>query len=526
MSTTRRRRIVSLAACTTLASLAVSVPPSSGADGPTTRTGRSTNVAPYVVPMTDGVRTASLFTVDDGVRAGDGHDLVGVPDGMGAIRGKTGVVVYNNHEFEADEGEVHAHGQTGSFVSKMLIDPATGVVKSNTDLVTRVAHYDYTTGAYGATPSAGFTPQFNRFCSGSLSDPGVLYDKATRTGFAQQVYFGNEENGDTGRDFAILANGYSVHVPELGLASIENTLVANTGNQHTTVVTTEDGRSGQLRIYTGTKKGYGAPAFRAGLRGGTLHVLDVADQAVSDDAGFRAAYGKNKSVPATANLIDWKATGAAQNEQAAAQGISLTRIEDGAFDPTHPDDFYFLTTEGGDTTSVENDQVSGAAVKRDGGGLWRLRFADVSDPAKGMTLTLLLDGSEAPFLSKPDNMDIDETGHLMIQEDPGGNAHVARILAYEIATGRVKALAQFDPAHFASGATAYPATTDEESSGIIDLTGITRAGSFLFGAQVHTSTGLSDPTRQVQHGQILSMRVDWPAVFGTGTGDDYLRTTR
>jgi hypothetical protein len=30
---------------------------------------------------------------------------------------------------------------------------------------------------------------------------------------------------------------------------------------------------------------------------------------------------------------------------------------------------------------------------------------------------------------------------------------------------------------------------------------------------VHTSAGLSDPARQVEHGQLLSMTVDWDEVF-------------
>ena len=126
-----------------------------------------------------------------------------------------------------------------------------------------------------------------------------------------------------------------------------------------------------------------------------------------------------------------------------------------------------------------------------------------------MTLELLLDGTEAPYLNKPDNMDIDEKGHLLIQEDPGGNAHLARVLAYEIASGDIATLAEFDPARFASGATGYPATIDEESSGIIDVADLMGRGTFLLDAQVHTSVGLSDPTRQVEHGQLLKMKVNW-----------------
>ena len=56
-------------------------------------------------------------------------------------------------------------------------------------------------------------------------------------------------------------------------------------------------------------------------------------------------------MPAPVDLaeVPWNQSGAAQNGQALAEGLSLNRIEDGYWDPNRPNDFYFLTTEGGDT---------------------------------------------------------------------------------------------------------------------------------------------------------------------------------
>jgi hypothetical protein len=188
--------------------------------------------------------------------------------------------------------------------------------------------------------------------------------------------------------------------------------------------------------------------------------------------------------------------------EAKAEGISLNRIEDGSWDPSRPNDFYFVTTEGGDTTEAE------PGVSRDGGGLWRLRFDDIEQPELGGTLTLLLDGSETPYLSKPDNMTIDGDGNLLLQEDPGGNAHVARIVAYRIADGARAVVAQFDPALF-SGPGAI--TTDEETSGIIDGAATIGPRWFLFDAQVHKPTG--DP-QTVEMGQLMALHVDrWKAVY-------------
>jgi hypothetical protein len=59
----------------------------------------------------------------------------------------------------------------------------------------------------------------------------------------------------------------------------------------------------------------------------------------------------------------------------------------------------------------------------------------------------------------------------------------------------------------------YPATIDEESSGIIDVADLMGRETFLLDAQIHSSVGLSDPTRQVEHGELLKMKVNWATVF-------------
>ena len=156
-----------------------------------------------------------------------------------------------------------------------------------------------------------------------------------------------------------------------------------------------------------------------------------------------------------------------------------------------------MTTEGGGTVPAE------PGVSRDGGGLWRLHFTDVDHPEKGGTIELLLDGSEAPYLSKPDNVTIDRRGNLLIQEDPGGNAHVARIVAYNVDTGERGDLAEFDPALFRSGGPGF-ITEDEESSGIIDAFKALGPGWFLFDAQVHKA--VADPAK-VEMGQLMAMHV-------------------
>ena len=136
-----------------------------------------------------------------------------------------------------------------------------------------------------------------------------------------------------------------------------------------------------------------------------------------------------------------------------------------------------------------------------------MSFDDIEQPWLGGTLTLVLDGSEAPFLNKPDNVDIDCRGNLLIQEDPGGNVSLARIVAYDIDTGDRGVVAQFDPALFTPvtpGGTDAPFTIDEESSGIIDAKEVLGRGWFLFDAQVHKPNRIR---RYVEHGQLMAMYV-------------------
>ena len=136
---------------------------------------------------------------------------------------------------------------------------------------------------------------------------------------------------------------------------------------------------------------------------------------------------------------------------------------------------------------------------------------DVEHPELGGTLTLLLDGSEAPYLNKPDNTTFDSRGHLLIQEDPGNNSHVARIVAYDVDSGRIGVLARFDPARFAPGGARF-ITQDEESSGIVEAREQLGKDVFVFDAQVHAPA--ADPAA-VEKGQLMVMRVrSWRAVFG------------
>lgn len=521
------------AALATVALTAVAVP-SALADSGVSR-GPSTTKNPYVIPAADGVHIKSLITTGD-QPADNGYRLVGIPDGLGAVRDGNNVTVYANHELRNTQGVVRRHGEKGAFVSKWSIDRRTLRVKSGSDLINPgVQFYNYVAQTFGGAPSPGganprnpadlfpaqFAP-FSRFCSSSLTDPGQLYNRSSGRGYTGQLYFANEENGDEGRLFGVTEDGDAKQLPRLGLFSWENALVSRVRSDRTVVIGNEDGAAGpngQLSVYVGVKSRKGDAFRRAGLTNGIRYVLDAENPVVKTDSDWRTTVGTGNAADVAFNEVEWDASGARQNAEGLADGLGLNRIEDGAFDPNRPDDYYFLTTEG-----------SPAAGGRDGGGLWRLRFEDVEHPELGASLTLLLDGTEDPFLFKPDNLDIDRRGNLLIQEDPGGVAHLARIIAYRLAGGARKVLATFDPAIFSPGATAVEATIDEESSGILDASRTLGGSTFLFDAQVHRAytTGgapagyTADPTgANVEFGQLLSLKVDWDTVWGEhGHGHD------
>jgi hypothetical protein len=521
--------------------IAISPVSASAAGGSGSNVGPSTTTKPYVVPVASGVSTTSLLTVNDAGAARNGYEMVGIPDGIGTRWEHGKVVAYVNHELRQNNGIVRRHGQRGAFVSKLTIDPRTKKVVAGEDLIDPgIQYWNYATGEFSTTPSPAWTnkdgtialaqpAELGRFCSGYLTTPFQLVSRTSLRGYWGQIYFANEEVGDEGRVFGVTTDGKAWQLPRLGLFSWENTIAAPNRGDRTVVMGNEDTAAGQLWLYHGTKAYTGSPMDQAGLTNGVNTVLDTVNQAVRTDAEFRAAYPKGTPAQVTFNEVDWTQGGAAQNAEAAADGLTLNRIEDGAFDPNNRNDYYFLATAGGAGTTVSTDPVTGVSSGRDGGGLWRLRFVDVDRPELGGTLTLVLDGSEAVGdggfgLSNPDNMAIDDRGNVLLQEDPGNNVHVARIVAYRISDGRTGVVAQFDPARFGrDAAIANPPeflTMDEESSGIVPTDSQFGRNTYLFDAQVHTTkhlpagTGPGTVEEYVENGQLLLLRVnDWDEVY-------------
>src|SRR5262249_30058704 len=204
----------------------------------------------------------------------------------------------------------------------------------------------------------------------------------------------------------------------------------------------------------------------------------------------------------------------------ATGGTQFLRPEDGAWDPLHPNDFYFVTT---DRLDLVQDGL-GSQVGRSR--LWRARFDDTTNPTAGGTLEMLLDGTEGGNMY--DNITVDKTGHIVMLEDVGNAAHNGKVWTYDVANDRIFQLAQHDPARF--GNVGVPATPpfnqDEESSGVIDVSSILGPGTYLLDVQAHypinaaNPNGFSNPNEPVEGGQVPVLAGPPTVSFlGGGAGD-------
>ena len=196
-------------------------------------------------------------------------------------------------------------------------------------------------------------------------------------------------------------------------------------------------------------------------------------------------------------------------EDSQAQGVTnFQRPEDGAWDPNHPSDFYFVTTSSFGPLPAE----SRTGETR----LWRLRLADPGDPAQGGTLTLLVSGpigtpdnppatgtqsADAPGPQMFDNMTVNNRGQVLLNEDVGGQAYLGGVWLYNIASGSLIEVAQHDPARFTPGAPGF-LTKDEETSGIIPAPFL-GAGWYLLDVQAHYPIA----GELVQGGQLLALQI-------------------
>jgi len=494
--------------------------------------GPSTGSTPYLQSTAPGIETTSIFTVDNtGLNPDDsvgGYGMVGIPDGLGAFDNGDGTLtLLMNHEIGNTLGAIRAHGSKGAFVSKWVINKNTFSVVSGADLMTSVIPWVTSTQTSSTTPA---TFAFQRFCSGDLPAVSAFYNASTGLGTLQRIFMNGEEGGSTGYVQGTVVTGpdagksytlgkFNLTTNGSGLTGVggwENAVASPYVQDKTIVVGMNDGGTGimtnALSVYVGTKLSSGTEVEKAGLMNGTLkHVVVTGNAAEITNTTTRATgitNGTRFSLSLTAST-------------------TFSRPEDGAWNPTNPNQLYFVTTDRLDQVS----DVLGAQIGNTR--LWRLTFDDITNPDAGGVIDLLINGRTegGEKVNMFDNLTVNEkTGHLILQEDVGGAAHNGKVWDFDPATNVLKKILKHDAARFGDvtnvvagvSSTVVPATApfnnDEETSGVIDVTsimssslkhkGITNEAWYLSVDQAHYAaatigTGLT--TTQVEGGQLFAM---------------------
>ena len=408
-------------------------------------------------------------------------------------------------------------------------------IKEGSDLIDPgVRFWDYPNGQYVTTAlraSRNLAAQdltFGRFCSGTLSDPGVLYNERSGRGYRGQLYFANEEDGDNGRTFAVTEDGPGDgSAPTRALRAWENTVPAANRSDTTLVMGQEDGPGdgSQPWVYVGSKRGFGTPADRARSH---ERASSYADRVPTSRRRTRTPCGARPHPKGTAaRCIPPTSRGASPAPtrtpwpRASASTSTGSRTATGT--PAIATDFYFITTEGGQTAGTIN-----TPDYRDGGGSWRLRFKDIEDPAAGAELTLLLDGSDAPGR----RTEVQQAGQhdprrARQRAHPGGSGEQQppradpRLPDQRWRPRRDRPVRTRPSSTRRTARTPSSSRSTRQSSGIIDAERYLGDGTFLFDAQVHTNKGLPTGTgagtvqELVERGQLLLLKVkDWHEVYG------------
>ncbi|RPI23263.1 MAG: DUF839 domain-containing protein, partial [Chloroflexota bacterium] len=379
--------------------------------------GPSSSQAPYMVRAEPGVVTKSILTVGDSVNNkpdGSPYRMVGLPDGLGAFDNNDGTfTLLMNHELADNRGIVRAHGAIGSFVSKWIINKEDLTVLHGSDLIQRIVTWN--PAGYWNDPAAGVA--ISRLCSADLPVESAFYDSQSGLGTTERIFMNGEEKGAEGRAFAHLMDGTSYELPWLGKYSWENAVTHPNVGSKTVVVGLDDSSGGQVYVYVGEKASSANAVEAAGLTNGVLYGIQVSGYLVEPSASGIPS-GSSFSAYSFGNVAN--KTGAQLESESITNGVTgFQRPEDGSWDPSNPNDFYFVTT----ASFTGNSR------------LWRLHFNDPANPAAGGTIDMLLEGDEGQKMM--DNLTINGRGQIFIQEDPGNQAYEARIWRYDIATGKL-----------------------------------------------------------------------------------------
>jgi len=504
----------------------------------TGQTGPSTTASSYMIPSNagSGVSFVSIATslvnefhtnLDTGVA---NYRLVGIPDGMGAYRDEQDIrdntfSLLVNHELGDAAGIVRAHGNRGAFVSQWRIRRGDLSVVGGRDLVTSSNLFNMNTNSYNTFNTASPMPDyvqsagnaqgwgavnsdgFGRFCSADLAPVSAFQwtDASGSTfGTADRIYLNGEERGPSGRAFAHIVSGAEARtayeLPALADFSWENTVASPHAQSKTIVAGLDDSTGGELYFYIGNKQNTGNVVDRAGLTNGKTYGMAVTGL-INEVSGSVI-----NNTPFTMVDLSAHQLGTGDNLEIVSLNANVTsfaRPEDGAWNPSNPNEFIWATTG-----------ASGTPTR-----LFSTRFTDITNPEAGGTISMLGQGNDqlsftGGFTSATgaitgnsfDNLAISRFNQVLIQEDVGGNDRLGRLWLYDITADSMLEVGISETYFFADDIDpATPGlqtrlTRDEETSGIIDAWDILGPGWWLLNMQAHY--GISGEL--VEGGQLMA----------------------
>ncbi|KEF41705.1 MAG: hypothetical protein ER33_10100 [Cyanobium sp. CACIAM 14] len=489
-------------------------------------TGPSSSASPYVVSTSPDVQLTSILTTGDSI---GGYRMVGIPDGLGAFDNGDGTfTVLMNHELGNTKGINRAHGAKGAFVSKWIISKSDLSVISGSDLMKTVYGWDATAQA----SSGPLTFAFNRFCSGDLPQVSAYYYDPTpdnpnsgdEVGTVDRIFMHGEEGGATGYQLGSVVTGvdagksyilgkFNLSTNGSGLTGVgawENALANPFAQSKTVVIGNNDGGSGfmanSVSVYVGSKTNSGSAVDRAGLTNGVLKFIAV--------EGHSDSNGSTPEEYSNATTHTSVISSGTRFSLSSTASTTFSRPEDGAWNPLNPKQYYFVTTDRLDTASDGIGSQIGQSR------LWRLTFDDITNPDAGGTIDLLIDGRtvDGEKVNMFDNITVNpSTGNLILLEDVGDAAHNGKVWEYNPATDTLTKIAQHDRARFGDigVAATSPFNQDEETSGVIDVSSIHGAGTYLVVDQAHypidavrNVQGFSNPDELVEGGQLMLLRTN------------------
>jgi hypothetical protein len=495
--------------------------------------GPSSSRTPYLVPSAPNagvVRniTSIVTTIDLVPTTGalaTPFEICGILDGLGAYDNGDGTVtVLANHEINTTVGAVRRHGARGTFVSELIVDKNTLAVVSAQDLI-----HTFVLNGVDRNVANGNPLAMGRFCSSDLPEVSAFFNAASGLGTTARIYLTGEEGPSTGYAVGIVSTGaekgrgyvlpkFNVATSGVGGTAVggwENMLASPFAQDLTVVASTNDGGTGTMNntvnVYLGQKQAAGNEVERAGLTNGTSYFVEVVGNA--NEIVNTTTRATNITSGTRFNLVAFSAT---------STGTRFSRPEDGAWDPTSPRDFYFVTTDRLDTTTATGfNQTTGASgsVQTGMSRLWRMRFDDITNPLAGGVVDLLINGSKNnQKVNMLDNMAVGGDGMVYLTEDPGNSTYLGKTWAYDPATDTMVQLAKFDSARWGelavNGGTPgglAPYTNDKEISGVIDVTSMFPHAAdervLLIDVQDHSTNPAVANANTVEGGQLLLFRV-------------------